>query len=110
VFVFPTRYEAASLAILEAAAAGLAIVTTSIAMAAEVFVEGESALLVPNTDDAEPTTRALRQIVDDHALLQELREGAHRVALRHTWDEVWKKYKPLYEEILNQRHSQRPRP
>ena len=37
VFIMPTKYEAASLAVLEAAAAGLAVITTDVAMAAEVF-------------------------------------------------------------------------
>lgn len=100
VFVFPTQYEAASLAILEACAAGLAIVTTRVAMAAEVFEDGEHALLLPNTEDHGPLTNALRVILTSPTKLDDLQVAALAVARRFTWESAWKQYHAIYEELL----------
>lgn len=100
VFAFPTQYEAASLAVLEAAAAGLAIVTTDVAMAAEVCSEGENALLIPNTDDPRYLAAAIDQVIDSPALAERLREGAQKLAAGFTWNSAWSEYLPIYEDII----------
>ncbi len=51
-FVLPTRFEGMSNAVLEAAAAGLPIVTTDIAENRAVLTDGDDALLVPAEDPA----------------------------------------------------------
>lgn len=103
VFAFPTQYEAASLAILEAAAAGLAIITTGIAMAKEVFTDGTDAILLPNVDDPAPMRKALDRLATDPAVLTALQDGASRLADRYTWDVAWRKYADIYAEILDEK-------
>lgn len=102
-FVFPTKYEAASLAILEAAAAGLAVVTTGVAMAAEVFTDGYDALLVPNSDSHEAVTQCLKKLVADNVLLKTLGNNARRLALTFSWDSIWAQYNDIYAEILTEK-------
>jgi glycosyltransferase involved in cell wall biosynthesis len=101
IFLFPTRYEAASLAILEAAASGLAIVTTDVAMASEVLVDGEDSLLLPNTEDHRPASQALGRLLKDRALRSKLGAAARDKMQNHTWDRVWERYRSLYEELLD---------
>jgi glycosyltransferase involved in cell wall biosynthesis len=107
IFILPTRYEAASLAILEGAAAGLAVVTTDVAMAAEVFTDGEDALLLPNTDDATAATAALQRLVDDPDLLSRLGANARALSERYTWDDASARYAELYEELLERKRRAR---
>jgi glycosyltransferase involved in cell wall biosynthesis len=101
VFLFPTKYEAASLALLEAAAAGLAVVTTEVGMAAEMLEDGVSATLLPNTDDPGPATRALAAVADDPALRARLAAGAVSAASDCGWDRVWQRYRAVYDEVLD---------
>lgn len=100
VFVFPTKYEAASLAILEAAAAGLAIVTSDVAMAAEVFTDGVDALLVPNRDAHDAVTTCLRDLANNHDLVVRLGRGARLLAQKFSWDSIWGEYDQIYSELL----------
>jgi UDP-glucose:(heptosyl)LPS alpha-1,3-glucosyltransferase len=100
VFLFPTQYEAASLAVLEAAAAGLAMVTTDVAMAKEVFTDGEDALLLPNVSDAEPMTRAIRYLLENEHRLEKLKRSAQKRAEDFTWDHAWTQYELLYAELI----------
>lgn len=107
VFVFPTKYEAASLAILEAAAAGLAIVTSDVAMAAEVFTDGVDALLVPNQDRHEAVAASLSRLLSDRELRNRLGVGAARLAARFSWDRIWQEYDDIYLEVLNRKEMGR---
>jgi glycosyltransferase involved in cell wall biosynthesis len=103
IFLFPTRYEAASLAILEAAAAGLAIVTTDTAMASEVFTDGQDALLVPNVDDPGHATEALRRLASDFELRLRLQSNAAGLAQQFSWDRIWVRYRELYQDLISGR-------
>ncbi|OJF92529.1 glycosyltransferase family 4 protein [Pararhizobium antarcticum] len=51
VLVMPSRYEAMSYVMLEAAAAGKPIISTDIGGARTVIADGMNGLIVPNTDD-----------------------------------------------------------
>lgn len=106
-FVFPTKYEAASLAILEAAAAGLAIITTNVAMAAEVFTDGKDALLVPNTDEPKVVASRLKALLRDRNLGSMLGRNAADLASQFSWDNIWRQYDDIYAEVLRSKRGQR---
>lgn len=100
IFVFPTRYEAASLAILEAAACELAIITTDVAMAGEVFVDHRSAMLLPNTDDPAAAAAALTQLIENPQFRRTLAAAALKTAIGLGWNQAWAKYREMYHELL----------
>lgn len=64
-FVLPTRYEAACLAIVEALASGLAVVTTDVPGAGDLVSPGENGLLQRNPLDAVELAALLRIALDD---------------------------------------------
>ncbi|MCI0139979.1 glycosyltransferase family 4 protein [Arthrobacter bambusae] len=103
IFVFPTKYEAASLAILEAAAAGLAMITTDVAMASEVFTDGADALLVPNSDSHAAVSKSLTQLIDDRDLRLRLGDSANALAQDFGWDSIWSQYDDIYSEALSRK-------
>lgn len=78
-FVFPSLYEGFSRAVVEAMAAGLAIVTTEVGVAAEALRHEVSALVVPRRD-APAIVSAVERLRADPALAARLGAGAAEAA------------------------------
>lgn len=94
IFVFPSAVENFPIVLLEAMAAGLAIVTTAGTGCAEVV--GETGLLVPSRD-AQALADALERVTGDRALCRQLGEAARqRLEARFTWPAVARAYTALY--------------
>jgi glycosyltransferase involved in cell wall biosynthesis len=76
-FVLPTHYanEGHPYVILEAMAAGLAIITTPRAAIPETIVDGETGVLVPERDP-QALAAAIRRLADDPALRERLGRAA----------------------------------
>lgn len=99
VFVLPSLYEGTPLAVLEAMAAGRAIVATAIAGTDELVVDGESALLVPPRD-AGALAAAIRRLLDDPDLRARLGEAARRRAeAQFGADAVAERVAAVYERL-----------
>jgi glycosyltransferase involved in cell wall biosynthesis len=81
-FVFPSNYEGFGLALVEAMAARLPIVTTPVGVAADALVDGQSALIVPRRDPG-AIVAAVERIRGDEALRSRVIEGAHAAATRY---------------------------
>jgi glycosyltransferase involved in cell wall biosynthesis len=86
IFVLPTRHEGYGMAVAEALAHGLPVVSTPTGAIAEL-VGRDAGMLVP-PGDAEALTAALWRVLDDDGLRKRLREGARRVRDRlPTWED-----------------------
>jgi glycosyltransferase involved in cell wall biosynthesis len=79
VFVLPSLYEGTSLAVLEAMAAGKALVSSKIGGTDELVVDGESGLLVPR-GDADALAVAIRRLLRDSTLRARLGDAARERA------------------------------
>ena len=79
VFVFPSLSEGFSVALLEAMAAGLAIVATPAGAAADLLEHGGNALLVPCADAA-ALADGVERMLDDAPLRQRLGSAAQQRA------------------------------
>ncbi len=94
IFVFPSEAENFPIVLLEAMAAGLAIVTTEGTGCAEVV--GDAGILVP-VRDSRAIGRALKRLMDDPALRQSLGAAARRrIEENFTWDVVARRYVEEY--------------
>lgn len=99
-FLFPSLYEAFSLATIEAAACGLPVVATRINGTEDFIEPGVTGEFIDW--DAEQMAMVLRRLVDDGATRREMGANARRlVEDRYTWDRVTAMTELAYYEYLN---------
>jgi glycosyltransferase involved in cell wall biosynthesis len=85
IFAFPSGTEGSARVLLEAAANALPIITTEVGGVQDIFVEGESALIVPK-DQPEAMARGIARFLDDPPLRHRCIRGAQTMAREHTLD------------------------
>lgn len=103
IYVFPSEAENFPVVLLEAMAAGLAIVTTRGTGCAEVV--GNAALLVP-PGDVPAIREALAFLVDDPERCRKLgMEGRNRMEECFSWSAVASQYVAQYERVRNGRRA-----
>ncbi|BAY64653.1 group 1 glycosyl transferase [Calothrix brevissima NIES-22] len=107
-FVFPSRYEACTLVLLEALASGLPVITASATGGAEL-VTPECGVILPDSDDIEALVAALLALVRDRPLMQQMAQAARSVAEQYSWNKMAQTYVDLFEELIqNEEHSSHP--
>ena len=95
VFVLPSLQEGLPLALLEAMAAGLAVVATPVGGLPGVLRHEENALLVPPAD-----VESLRTALDrlrDPSLRARLGAAARQAVTAYDWPTVWRRYRALLD-------------
>ncbi len=95
-FCFPSLFEGFGLAPLEALASGCPVVCSNSSSLPEVC--GDAALLVPPTD-VQGLTSALRQLLDDPLLRDDLRARGLRQAARFTWRKTAERTLEVYRKV-----------
>jgi glycosyltransferase involved in cell wall biosynthesis len=101
--LFPSYYEAFSLAALEAAATGLPVVITAVNGAAELVGDGEAGVVVEPTPEA--IGAVLARLAADPGLRQRLGAEARRRASLYTWERSVQTVVALYRSVLEGRVS-----
>jgi len=105
-FVFPSRYEACSLVLLEAAASGLPIVAARTTGGAELLSRGCS-VLVKDPDDLHELAAELNQLLANPAELARMGEESRRIALANSWQVMAQHYLQLYRDLLQSPRDER---
>lgn len=95
VWLLPTLGEGFSMGVIEAMAAGCAIVSTRCAGNDEVLVDGENALMVP-VGDVDAMAAALRHALADGALRARLGASARADAQRYSMDAAVEQHLACY--------------
>jgi glycosyltransferase involved in cell wall biosynthesis len=98
VFVFPTRYEGMSNALLEAAAAGMPIVATAIPENEAVLEHGTHALLVP-PGNARCLARAMSRLAEDRAFATRMGARARERMRRFSFEAVVSAHEAIYIQL-----------
>ena len=97
--VFPTAYEPFGLVILESLACGTPVLTSRLAGAAELVVDGTEGFLVDDPADAEELAAKLATFVSVRDRWPELGAAARHLAERHDWDASWAATERVYREL-----------
>jgi glycosyltransferase involved in cell wall biosynthesis len=104
-FVLPSRSENLPMSLLEALAAGKAVVAADAGGVRELVRDGENGILIqPN--DAAALERALDRLAGDATLRRRLGRRAARGAKHFTWSSATERYRELYAAI--ERRNSRP--
>lgn len=99
VFVHPTWYDPCSLVTLEAAAAGLPVVTTRFNGASEMMRDGVDGFVLENPADVATLADRMQSLADKPT--REAMGGTGReTALRHTFEHQTSQFLALYDEII----------
>jgi glycosyltransferase involved in cell wall biosynthesis len=106
-FVFPSRYEACTLVLLEALASGLPVITVTATGGAEL-VTPECGVVLPDSDDTNALAAALLSLVSERILMQQMGQAARSVAEQHSWTTMAQTYVDLFEELSNAEHRSHP--
>ena len=107
VFVFPSLMEGFGMAVAEAMACGLPVVSSSAASLPEVV--GQAGLLASPTCTEEFATQILR-LAQDHSLRRQLGEaGRLRVRSHFSWDEAARLTYACYEQVYEAGSGRRER-
>ncbi len=103
IFIFPSEAENFPIVLLEAMAAGLAIITTKDTGCAEVV--GDAAILV-NPRDPQAIRSALQTLLVNSELREKLSAAARaRVESQFSWSSVANQYVAVYQKALLQRRQ-----
>ncbi|MCM2473880.1 glycosyltransferase family 4 protein [Rhizobium sp. CG5] len=100
--VTPSRYEAMSYVMLEAAAAGKPLILSDVGGAGTVLEHGVNGCLVPNTDDPAPLAEAILSFADPD-VRRRLEAGALARQNRYGLDKMVEETLQVYQDLLSER-------
>jgi glycosyltransferase involved in cell wall biosynthesis len=96
-FVFPSRYEACTLALMEALASGLPVITANSTGGSEV-ITSDCGFVLTNSDDHQLLGKYMTVLSDDLSLRERLRKSASKQAQQYGWACTVQKYLDLFEQ------------
>ncbi len=99
VLVLPSLFEGFGLVILEAMAAGLAVITTQNTGGPDVIGEGKEGFVVP-AGDAEALREKMEWFTQNPEKAAEMGKAAHRKAKECTWEKYGTEYARIIREVV----------
>lgn len=99
IFLLPSRHEAMSMVLLEALASSLPCIVTEVGESAAIVQDGEQGLVIePNA--IVPLQEALKKLLGNARLRQEMSLKAHRRAEDFSEEKMVEALQKLYQEVL----------
>ena len=108
IFVFPTMYEPFGLVIVEAMASGLPVITSRVAGAADLIIDGVNGLLLRAPSDVNGLAAKIELLLSNAGLRKTMGERARETAEKFSWDQVAQKTLEVYNTVLNRPDLERP--
>lgn len=101
VFLLPSRYEGLSYALLEAMAAGLAVITSS-GGGEDAITDGENGFVIP-PGDATQLRKATERLIADRGLREDMGQRNRQKVLQFSVTEQVRRTETLYDRLLEQK-------
>ena len=108
IFVLPTIYEPFGLVIVEAMASGLPVITSRVAGAADLIIDGVNGLLLRSPSDVSDLATKIELLLSNAGLRKTMGERARETAEKFSWDQVAQKTLEVYNTVLNRPDLERP--
>lgn len=97
IFIYPSLYENFGQPILEAAAAGLPIISTNVGVARDLVIESETGFIV--SDEPKAIAARVRDLVNFKVRKQMGEKMRQKVTINFGWEMVMQKYIELYNSF-----------
>jgi len=97
-FVFPSRYEACTLVLLEAMASGLPVITATTTGGSELVMP-DCGRVLQDAEDVTALAQALRELAGNQDLRQQMGRASRAIAERHSWKTMSQRYLDLFEQV-----------
>ena len=110
IFVLPTIYEPFGLVIVEAMASGLPVITSRVAGAADLIIDGVNGFLLTAPSDVNGLAAKIELLLSNAGLRKTMGERARKTAEKFSWDHVAQKTLGVYNSVLNRPDLERLRP
>jgi glycosyltransferase involved in cell wall biosynthesis len=107
IFVNTSHVDNMPVAVLEAGALGIPVVSTSVGGVTDLLEDGETALLTPD-GDVEAMTLAIRRLIEDEGLAGRLSSAGRTLAERSAWERVRPLWEGLFDTVLDSRDVRPP--
>jgi glycosyltransferase involved in cell wall biosynthesis len=104
IMIFPSRYEAHPLVVMEALACGLPTVLSAGIAEGESFAD--ACVLIQDATDADAFAGAVRQLILDSLARQKLGKLGQQVTGEMTWEKTGNQYVALYESLVRARRAE----
>jgi glycosyltransferase involved in cell wall biosynthesis len=98
IFTFPSRYEACTLALLEALASGLPVITAQTTGGAEIITD-DCGTVLEDPNDVSELVSALRRIIDQPGVRRKMQSAARSIAEKHSWEQMASQYADIFQRI-----------
>lgn len=98
IFINTNHIDNMPVAVVEAGAMGLPIVTTDVGGIPDLLQDGESAIFVRDDDD-EQMAEAILSLLDNPDLASRLSANGRLVAERSSWDQIQRQWESMFEEM-----------
>ena len=99
IYLNTTFVESFGIAVMEAAACGLCIVTTNVGELPYLWEDGVDALLVP-PNDPDAMAAAVKRILSEPGLAERLSKNARKKAEQFDWSVILPQWEKLIEEVI----------
>ncbi len=103
IYLNTNKIDNTPLALIEASASGLPIVSTNVGGVPFLFSDGQNALLV-ESDNAQQMAEAVKRLIENPGLAQKLSESGRNFALTYSWDNVREQWKAVFDKLLILKH------
>jgi len=98
IFVFPTSYEAFSLATLEAVASGLPILATKVNGTEELIMDGYNGFYIKK--EPNDIAEKINLFIESDSLRKQMSRNARKTAEKYSWDKIAKRTVKVFEEVV----------
>ena len=101
VFARPSRSEGMGISFIEAMAAGLPVVATTVGGIADFARDGENMLAV-SVDDPKALAGAMVKACDDMEVRKRLIDGGKKTAARYDWDDIATRVRGIINTVIHE--------